>query len=89
MKLIEVIKLMLQQNEEGIDEFYKIERWCKSWFEKRRVRHDKKLCEDIARDYGLDGKAIPILMNIKSREVLRDIVSLMMKDTTNKGGKNG
>lgn len=62
-----------------MDEFEKLHN-ISNIFERCRIRHDERLVLLFMGDDGKmkDGCTIPVLMGLKSREVLRDLVFCLM-----------
>ena len=91
-KLNDAVIEMLKQDSNGRDEFWRIENALKDYkklnqsgaykynfitsrLEIRKVRKDREMCEYLS-DMG--GSSIPMLVSFGSREVMRDVILILM-----------
>lgn len=71
-----VLKKMLVLDANGLNEFDKIYHNV-SRIEKKKVKLDYELCKDLV---NVNGSTVPLITHMKSREVLRDIVTFMNEE---------
>ena len=75
---------MLIVDEKGMDEFDRIRKYS-SRKEMKSIELDHTICKELAK---INGSTIPLLNALKSKEVLKGIITYMLKDTERKKENN-